>query len=105
MITPIYIKDKDYILSQTTVQAKITAYQAIISAMEDQMLGIATQSEPVTEFTLSDGQTHIKASYKTFEQMQRGIEGMTFLMNRLINNSKGRTVRAVDIKNFIGRRW
>lgn len=105
MIPAIYLKDTDYILSCTTTQARITAIDAIVAALLVQMLTLASQGQPVTEYTLSDGQTHIKANYQTVQQIEASISALDFMRNRLANNSRGRTTRAVDIKNFNGRNF
>ncbi len=105
MVPAIYLKDNDFILSATTVQGRIDNIDLIIDALYAQMLVLAQQGEPVNEYTLSDGQTHIKANYRTVEQITNAISALTLRRNKLENNFKGRTTRAVDIKNFIGRRW
>jgi hypothetical protein len=101
----IYIKDNDFILSFTTVQGRVDAINLIIDALYAQMSNLANQGEPINEYTLSDGQTHIKANYKTLAQITDAISSMELRRNKLINNYQGRTTRAVDIKNFIGRRY
>jgi hypothetical protein len=101
----IYTKDTDYILSCTTAETKINAIQAIIDALYGQMLVLAQQDSPITEYMLSDGQTVIKSMYRTPESIMRSIQVLTLQMNRLINNSKGRVTRVVDSKNMIGRRY
>lgn len=101
----IYIKDTDFILSKTTAETKIAAIAMIIDALYAQLLVLAQQDSPITEYTLSDGQTHIKANYRTPESIMRSINALTYQMNRLINNAKGRVTRVVDSKNMIGRRY
>jgi hypothetical protein len=105
MIDPIYIKDNDFILSCTTVEGRVAAIDLIIDALYGQMSILALQGEPIQEYTLSDGQTHIKANYRSTQSILDAIDGLTLRRNRLVNNLKGRTTRGIDIKNFTGRRY
>jgi hypothetical protein len=103
MIPAIYFKDTDYILSCATVTAQVAAIDAIKTALLVQMLNVASNGQPVTEYTLSDGQTHIKANYQTVADIEKSINALDYMRNRITNNAKGRTTRGIDIKNFIGR--
>lgn len=99
-----YIKVSDYVLSGATVSERIDKIDSVIDALYAQMLNWAAQDAPVEMFTLSDGQTHLKAQYFSRDGIERTINSLTYMRNRLINNYLGRTTRGVDIKNFIGRR-
>lgn len=103
-MTPAFFeKDTDYILSRTTIEARIAAIDAIIDALFVQQLALASQGEPITEYMLNDGQTIIKAIYKTPEAIARTIELMQKQRNRYANMGRN-TYRLVGERNFIGPR-
>lgn len=94
-----------YISSRTTLEAKIAAIDAIITALYAQMLVLATQDSPVQEYLLNDGQTTIKAMYRSEASISKTIDILNKQRNELINQLNGRVVRMVDSKNFIPPGW
>jgi len=99
----IYEKDSSYIQSQTTIEAKVAAIDAIVDALMTQALTLAQQGEPVTEFMLNDGQTIIKAVYRSPEQVYKSIEVLEKLRNYYTNTGR-RNIRMINWRNLIGRR-
>lgn len=105
MDQPLYIKDTDYLRSQTDVAAKVATLDAIIDNLYAQLAAMAAQEEPIQEFMLNDGQTILKTVYKTEAAVLKSIDLFTLQRNRLINDSRPRTVRMVDISNFNGKAY
>jgi hypothetical protein len=88
-----------YISSATTLRAKITRIDAIITALEDAALkGAATGN--LTEYSLDDGQTKIKTAYRSMDDVEKSITAFERIKERYINKLNGRHVRLVDSKNF-----
>jgi hypothetical protein len=100
----IYESDIQYLRTATTKAEKIAAIDAIIEALYDQMLVLAQQDEPVTEFMLNDGQTIIKGVYKSTDNVMASISALTLRRNTLAMEGR-RSVQMVDKANFNGRRY
>ena len=88
-----------YIESCATIEAKIVAIDAIISALELQALTSAG-SDGVSEYQLNDGQTIIKQIYRGSASISKAINDYETIRQRYINRLNGRVFRAVDSKNF-----
>ena len=88
-----------YIDSATTLKEKITKVQAVINALMDTALKSAS-SDHLKEYTLNDGQTQIKASYKGTDAIFASIRNFERLKQMYVNQLTGRMVRLVDGKNF-----
>lgn len=88
-----------YIDSATTLKDKITRMDAIIVALEDAALKSATTGH-LLEYWLDDGQTKIKSSYRSVNEIVKSIGGFQQLREMYINKLNGRTMRFVDGKNF-----
>lgn len=95
----VYDTAASYIGSCTTLQAKITAIDAIITALETQALTAAGQSD-ISEYSLDDGQTKIKTVYRNAMDVANAITAFETIKHRYINQLTGRRTRLVDSKNF-----
>lgn len=100
----IFLSSAIYVQSRTTMEAKITAIDAIIDAL---MLSAATAAtkDGIEEYWLNDGQTQIKESYRSTEAILKSIEAFERLRQMYINRLNGRMVRLMDSKNFIRNRY
>lgn len=103
MLPVTYVSETAYIQSCTTIEAKIATIDSIIDALYAQMLVIAQNSSPISEYLLNDGQTIIKGVYRTTSSIVNTINVLTMQRNRYANQGR-RTVQMVDVKNFNGRR-
>jgi hypothetical protein len=92
-----------YIESKTKLLDKITAIDAIISALETVALKAAATGN-VQEYSLDDGQTKIKTMYRSPAEVEASITAFERIKQRYINEYNGPMVRLVDGKNFKNRR-
>lgn len=99
---PIYDSAAIYIESCTSLRAKITAVDAIITALYV-VAATAAGTDNITEYSLDDGQTKIRTMYRGSAGVFNAITGFETLRNRYLNQLNGRMVRLVDSKNFPGR--
>lgn len=101
-MTPVtYISENQFLLSCTDKAAKVVALDAIIDALFGQLLVIAQAESPIEEYMLNDGQTTIKTIYRSTTQIMATINALQLQKNKYIN-SGSRSVRMVDVSNFIG---
>lgn len=91
-----------YIQSKKSLAEKVTAVQEIIDALDGQLLVLAMQDSPLSEYMLNDGQTTIRAYYRTTSSIVATQEALERRKWSYINQINGRVVRMVDSKNFIG---
>lgn len=99
MIT--YNSSSHYLQSCTSIQAKITAIDAIVEALL-LTAAKAAANDDIDEYWLNDGQTVIKTRYKGTASVMRSIEAFERLRVYYTNRLTGRMVRLVDTKNFTG---
>lgn len=99
MANVVYDSAAIYIDSATDLQAKIARMDAIIAALETSALTAAGTAN-FSEYSLNDGQTIIKTTYRTIEDVQRGILGFERIRQMYINRINGRVFRMVDSKNL-----
>lgn len=90
----------DYISQATTYKDKIAKLDLIIEALEDSVLQAAGQSH-ITEYDLNDGQTRIKAAYRSPKEVADSINAFEQMRERYKNKLHGPRVRLVDSKNFL----
>ena len=88
-----------YVDSQATIQAKITAIDNIQAALLTSALE-AAEKGAISEYQLNDGQTIIKAVYRSAKQIEEAYDSFERIKQRLINSLNGRMVRLVDRRNF-----
>lgn len=88
-----------YIESATTIRAKITRINTVITALESSALKAAAQGN-ISEYSLDDGQTKIRTVYRNPEEVAASINAFEVIKQRYINKLTPRMVRLVDSKNF-----
>lgn len=81
--------EKFYIESATSLLERIARIDAIILALEGQLL-TATSNSDIISYNLDDGQVKIQTQYRSIAEINRGIEGLDALRQRLINQLNGR---------------
>ena len=97
----IFTSAREYIESCSSLQAKITAIDSIITAL---ILTSTTASETdnINEYWLNDGQTQIKTIYRGVNQIQSSIQAFERLRQMYINRLTGRVSVLMDSKTFNG---
>lgn len=99
----VYDSASIYLDSRTSVKDKITAIDAIISALLTTAVKAAA-GENITEYSLDDGQTKIKTIRRTSKEIEASIAAFERLKQYYVNQLNGRVFRLIDSKNFnIGR--
>lgn len=88
-----------YVTSQTTLQARIMAIEAVIDALITTG-ATAAGTDNIQEYSLNDGQTIIKTIYKGSVAVGNAINFWEAQKQRYINQLNGRMVRLHDAKNF-----
>ena len=94
-----YTREGLYIESKKSIRAKITAVQAIINAL----ITAATDSAGtggIDEYQLDDGQTKIRQTYRSVEDIWKAINGFEKQKQYYINQLDGRQMRNVPEQNF-----
>ena len=94
-----YSSASEYIDTATSIRAKITAIDAIISALLT-VAANAAATDNITEYMLDDGQTKINTVYKGTSGVYASIKNFENLKQYYINKLNPRRVRLVDSKNF-----
>lgn len=89
-----------YIESATTTKAKITAIDAIITALLS-LAATAATSENVSEYTLNDGLSVIKESYRGTEAILKSVKAYEQLKNTYLRRLNGSHIRLVDEHNMM----
>lgn len=93
-----------YVASASSLQAKITRIDSIITALEVMAVDAAATGN-FEEYSLDDGQTKIRTVYRNMTDVEAAIEGFTKLKNKYINQLNGRGARLVDQRNIPGCRY
>lgn len=88
-----------YIESATTMQARVIAIEAIITALLT-VAATAAANEDITEYSLDDGQTKIRAVYRGAASVMQSIRNFEALKHMYLNRLNGRGTRLVDGQNF-----
>ena len=81
--------EKVYIESATDVQSRIARIEAIIAALETQLLSGAANGD-VSSYSLDDGQTKISTQYRSIDAVMTGLKALDTLRTRLLNQLNGR---------------
>ena len=81
--------EKVYIESATDLQTRITRIEAVITALETQLLTGAGDGD-VISYTLDTGQTKISSQYRGVDSIMNGLKALDTLRQRLINQLNGR---------------
>ena len=90
-----------YIQSATSLRDKVTRYNQIITALEDQMLNVASGVADISEYQLDDGQVKIKTLYRDPSAIANAINSYSFLRNRALNELNGRVFTFRDKRGLI----
>jgi hypothetical protein len=92
-----------YLESKTTLQARITAIDAIIDTslllLADTASGAGGN---VAYYELDDDQVRIKTGYRSIDQVAAGINALTMIKNKWINQLNGRAVTMQDRSTMKG---
>lgn len=88
-----------YVETGTTLREKIVKVDAIIEALETSALKAAGKNS-IQEYTLNDGQTTIRAAYRSASEVEASITAFERIRQRYINRLNGRHMRFVDGKNL-----
>lgn len=83
----------------TSIKAKITKIDAIISALMDTALKSVMNGDTV-EYTLDTGQTKINKVFSTTQSVTKAIKDYEAIRQMYVNKISSRVVRLVDSKNF-----
>lgn len=97
----IYDSAQIYIDSATSLKEKVARIDVIIDAL----LTTATKAaagDNISEYSLNDGQTQIRTTYKGADQVFESIRTFERLRQMYINRMNGHSFRLVDSKNFRG---
>lgn len=95
-----------YMESATDLKDKLAKICQLIDALYTQALNM-TGTAGIDEYMLNDGQTIIKQSYKSSEDIMKTIKILEQQKNSIFRQLNGTgTVRLVDSKSFrMYRRW
>ena len=97
----IYYDSADiYVLSLDTKVAQISAIQKIQDALLAQALQAASKGA-ISEYMLNDGQTIIKATYRSAKEVKDAWLAFEQIKQIFINSINGRSVRLIDSKNLL----
>ena len=88
-----------YIESQTSLDAKIAAIEAVINAMISQLLKSAATATKA-EYMFNDGQTTIKNTYRSPAEVAKAIKEFKSIKDMYVAQKNGRVQRLVDSRNF-----
>lgn len=96
-----------YIESQTSLQARINAIEAVIDVLILQQANTIANSgaDNIQEYQLNDGQTIIREVYRGSAGIAKAIAAWEAAKQVYINRLNGRVHRAVDGKNFTYYGW
>ena len=95
---------RDYLASKTTIEARIATCQQIIDNMNMLILEFSINGNAGTgEYDLDNGQTKVKGTYRSVEDLARSITAVETIMWRWINQKEGRMTRLSDQNNFRSR--
>jgi len=102
-MTPVFFDSAQlYLESSQTLADKVRKIDDIILALEAVALKAADR-EHISEYTLNDGQTTIRANYNGALGVLKAIEGYEALRQMYLNRLNGRMVRLVPGTNFTRR--
>lgn len=101
----VYYKSADiYIESATSLCDKINRIDQVIDALLSNALKAAANDD-IEEYSLNDGQTIIRTSYRGAEAVQKSINAFEGIKQMYINRVNGRVFRLVDSKSISGSRY
>lgn len=92
----------EYVINSTSLKERYDRIGAIITALENQMLLMAGNSD-VLSYSLDDGQTRISTQYRSPEQVAKSIEQYEKIQERILAKITGtRILRLADAKTTQG---
>lgn len=98
-----------YLESKTTLQARIIAIEAMIDTA---LLLLADTAGGVggnySYYEIDDDQVRVKTGYRSIQDVSAGIDALTKIKNRYINQLNGRAVTLQDrstMRGFGFNRW
>lgn len=94
-----FSNEQIYINSATNAQDRITKIDEIITALLNNVLANAGQSN-TQEYMLNDGQTIIKKAYRNPTEVMNTVGVLEKMKQYYVNQINDRQVRLVDGKNF-----
>ena len=90
-----------YLLSKTTLLAKICAIEVLIDTMVLRLTEAAAgQNAVIDEYSMDDGQMKVKTSYRSTDELVAGIYALERLKEIHINNFNGRGVVLRDVRGI-----
>lgn len=96
-----YSSIRCYFQSKKTLADKIAACQQIIDNMNLLILEFSVNGNAGTgDYELDNGQTKVKGTYRSVEDLTRSINAVETMMWRYINQKEGRMTRLSDQANF-----
>ena len=96
----IFEKASEYIQSCSTIDAKITAIDAVIDALMAAALRSAETGQ-FDEYWYDDGHIKIRNKYRTVANIQQSIRDFEQLRNMYAQRRTGRITRLKDGSNFL----
>lgn len=97
----IYNSETFYIESATTLKTKIVRLDAIITALENQAV-LAAGNSDISEYSLDDGQTKIRTVYNTVSSIAKAIKDYEMIKQIYVNRLNGRSFRMGPAENVTG---
>lgn len=88
-----------YIDNATTLEQRIQRMDAVIDALETSALTSAT-SQHIQEYWLDDGQSKIKTTYRSIEEINAAITAFEGIRQRYINRLNKRVFNMRDAKSI-----
>lgn len=84
------ITETIYIESATSLQERLARIDAIILALENQMINYGAGSADIEEYNLDDGQVRIKTIYRSVDKIALAISNYESIRERILNKLNGR---------------
>lgn len=81
----------EYIQSKSDLEGKITAIDTLINNMLAKMLEVVS-NEGTATYSLDDGQSKISTTYRSVEEVEKGIFALEKLKNLYVRRYSGRAV-------------
>lgn len=85
----------------TDIKARIIRMIAVRNAMDGALLNAAGLSD-IAEYFINDGQTIIKATHRSIQDIQKSIELIDKMIAKLTTQINGRQSQLIDSKNLTG---
>lgn len=93
-----------YIESASSLRDKIQRIDQVIDGLISNALKAAS-NDNIEEYSLNDGQTIIRTTYRGAEAVQKSINAFESIKQMYVNRLNGRSFRLVDSKSISGSRY